>query len=181
LRGGANSNMVGGGAGLGNLVQACLSDGILLQDNTTSHNTIQGNTVGGDGGLQNGGGGIHLSDANHNLIGAGGLGGAIARGVSEAGAKVFLADLDLPAAEKVARSIRKKKKRPCRACRMDILNPAQINEAMLFSRQSFGGMDVAINCIGINIRKLGNKKLFYFYATSLYPNELTYCNCINSI
>ncbi len=33
--------------------------------------------------------------------------------------------------------------------------------------------------IGFNIRKLGFKKAFYFYATSLRPNELTYCNCLN--
>ncbi len=86
------------------------------------------------------------------IAGAGGLGSAIARGVSEAGGKVLLADLDLAAAEKVARTIQKKK-RPCRACKMDILNPAQITQAMRLSRQSFGGMDVAINCTGINIRK----------------------------
>jgi NAD(P)-dependent dehydrogenase (short-subunit alcohol dehydrogenase family) len=86
------------------------------------------------------------------VAGAGGVGSAIARGVSEAGAKVFLADLDLAAAVKVARTIQKKK-RPCRAYQMDILNPAQITQAMRCSRQSFGGMDAAINCIGINIRK----------------------------
>ncbi len=86
------------------------------------------------------------------VAGAGGVGSAIARGVSEAGAKVFLADLDLAAAVKVARTIQKKK-RPCRAYKMDILNPTQITQAMRCSRQSFGGMDAAINCIGINIRK----------------------------
>jgi len=86
------------------------------------------------------------------IAGAGGLGRAIARGVSEAGAKVFLADLDGAAAEKAARTIQKKK-RPCQAGKMDILNPAQISQAMRFSRQCFGGMDVAINCTGINIRK----------------------------
>jgi len=86
------------------------------------------------------------------IAGAGGIGSAIARGVSEAGGKVLLADLDLAAAEKVARTIQKKK-RPCRACKMDILNPTQITRATRFCRQSFGGMDVAINCTGINIRK----------------------------
>ena len=59
------------------------------------------------------------------IAGAGGVGSAIARGVSEAEAKVFLADLDLAAAEKVARTLQKRK-RPCRAYKMDILNPAQI-------------------------------------------------------
>ena len=33
--------------------------------------------------------------------------------------------------------------------------------------------------IGINIRKLGIKKISYFYASSLRPRELTYCNCLN--
>ncbi len=33
--------------------------------------------------------------------------------------------------------------------------------------------------LGFNIRRLGFKKTFYFYATSLRPNELTYCNCLN--
>jgi len=66
------------------------------------------------------------------IAGAGGIGSAIARGVSEAEAKVFLADLDLAAAEKVARTLQKKK-RPCRAYKMDILNPAQILIGTRFS------------------------------------------------
>jgi len=66
------------------------------------------------------------------IAGAGGVGSAIARGVSEAEAKVFLADLDLAAAEKVARTLQKKK-RPCRAYKMDILNPAQILIGTRFS------------------------------------------------
>ena len=98
------------------------------------------------------GGNFRLDGKTVFIAGAGGLGGAIARGVSEAGAKVFLADLDLAAAEKVARAIRKKK-RPCRAYGMDILNPAQITEAMRCGRRSLGGMDVALNCTGVNIRK----------------------------
>jgi len=98
------------------------------------------------------GGNFRLDGKGVFIAGAGGLGGAIARGVSEAGAKVFLADLDLAAAEKVAGAIRKKK-RPCQAYGMDILNPAQITEAMRCGRRSLGGMDVALNCTGVNIRK----------------------------
>ena len=86
------------------------------------------------------------------IAGAGGLGSAIARGVSEAGARVLLADLDLAAAKRVARTIQKKKG-SCSACKMDILKPVQITRATRFCRQSLGGMDVAINCTGINIRK----------------------------
>ncbi len=33
--------------------------------------------------------------------------------------------------------------------------------------------------IGFNIRKLRTRGLYYFYASSLRPNELTYCNCLN--
>ena len=33
--------------------------------------------------------------------------------------------------------------------------------------------------IGFNVHRLGFKKAFYFYASSLLPNELTYCNCLN--
>jgi len=33
--------------------------------------------------------------------------------------------------------------------------------------------------IGFNIRRLGIKKVYYFFASSLRPNELTYCNCLN--
>ena len=42
------------------------------------------------------------------IAGAGRVGSAIVRGVSEVGAKAFLADLDLAAAEKVARTLQKK-------------------------------------------------------------------------
>jgi 2-deoxy-D-gluconate 3-dehydrogenase len=86
------------------------------------------------------------------IAGAGGLGSAIARGVSEAGARVLLADLDLAAAKRVAKTIQKKK-RSCSACEMDILNPVEITRATRLCRQSLGGTDVAINCTGINIRK----------------------------
>jgi 2-deoxy-D-gluconate 3-dehydrogenase len=98
------------------------------------------------------GGSFRLDGKAVFIAGAGGIGSAIARGASEAGAKVFLADLDLAAAEKVARTIQKKK-RSCRVYKMDILNPAQITQAMRCSRQTLGGMDAAINCTGINIRK----------------------------
>ncbi len=86
------------------------------------------------------------------IAGAGGLGSSIARGVSEAGASVLLADLDLAAAKRVARSIQKRK-HSCSAFRMDILKPVQITRATRFCGQNLGGMDVAINCTGINIRK----------------------------
>ena len=41
------------------------------------------------------------------------------------------------------------------------------------------GTDPELVRIGFNLRRLGFKKAFYFYASSLRPNELTYCNCLN--
>jgi 2-dehydro-3-deoxy-D-gluconate 5-dehydrogenase len=86
------------------------------------------------------------------IAGVGGLGSFIARGVSEAGGKVVVADVDVRAAEKLAKSIQKEK-RPCHACAMNILKPAEIDQAMGLVRRQYGKMDVAINCAGINIRK----------------------------
>ncbi|MFX0141661.1 MAG: FAD-dependent oxidoreductase [Candidatus Hodarchaeota archaeon] len=42
-----------------------------------------------------------------------------------------------------------------------------------------GGTKPELVRIGFNIRRLGFKKAFYFFASSLRPNELTYCNCLN--
>jgi len=42
-----------------------------------------------------------------------------------------------------------------------------------------GGTNPELVRIGFNIRRAGFKKAFYFYASSLRPNELTYCNCLN--
>ena len=42
-----------------------------------------------------------------------------------------------------------------------------------------GGTEPELVRIGFNIRKLGFKKAFEFYASSIRPNELTYCNSLN--
>ncbi len=42
-----------------------------------------------------------------------------------------------------------------------------------------GGSKPELVRLKFNIRKLGFKKAYFFYAASLCPNELTYCNCIN--
>jgi 2-deoxy-D-gluconate 3-dehydrogenase len=86
------------------------------------------------------------------IAGIGSLGRVIAQGVSDAGAKVVVADSDLSAAEKVAKNIRNKN-RPCQFCKMDILNPSEITQAIGFVQQNSGRVNVAINCVGINIRK----------------------------
>ena len=42
-----------------------------------------------------------------------------------------------------------------------------------------GGSKPELVRLKFKIRKLGFKKAYFFYAASLCPNELTYCNCIN--
>ena len=42
-----------------------------------------------------------------------------------------------------------------------------------------GGIEPELIRLRFNIRKLGFKKAYFFYAASLRPNELTYCNCLN--
>ncbi len=86
------------------------------------------------------------------MAGAGGLGNRIAHGLSDAGARLVLADLDFAAARKVADSIQQKKGE-CIAYPMNIMNPAEIRRGMELVRKRFGRMDVALNGVGINIRK----------------------------
>jgi len=86
------------------------------------------------------------------LGGAGGLGSVIAHGLADAGARLVVADMNEEAAQSVAQAVRRRKG-DCIACRMNILNPAEIGEAMKMVQKCFGRMDVALNGIGINIRK----------------------------
>jgi len=95
---------------------------------------------------------LRLDGQSILVAGAGGLGHEIAHGLSAAGAKLVLADLDFAAAKKVAKSIQQKKGE-CLACPMNILNPAEILQAMKLVQERFGRMDVAFNGVGINIRK----------------------------
>ena len=51
--------------------------------------------------------------------------------------------------------------------------------AMLGHAVKPGSNELDLVRIGFNIRKLRVRGLHYFYASSLRPNELTYCNCLN--
>jgi 2-deoxy-D-gluconate 3-dehydrogenase len=86
------------------------------------------------------------------IAGIGGLGSAIAQAVSRTGANVLLADIDLMAAKKIAKIIQKERKQ-CELYKMNILNPAEIGQAIKYAQRIFGSLDVAINCVGVNIRK----------------------------
>jgi NAD(P)-dependent dehydrogenase (short-subunit alcohol dehydrogenase family) len=86
------------------------------------------------------------------VAGAGDLGRVIAQGMADAGALTVVADLSGPAAE-AAREIIQEDGRPCYACQMDIGRLADIDHAVQFVRKKYHKIDVAVNCVGINIRK----------------------------
>lgn len=86
------------------------------------------------------------------MAGTGGLGSIIAQGLADAGAHLVVADMNEKAAQRVAKTIQSPR-HPCFSCRMDILNPGEIMQAMNLVRERFGRMDVAFNGVGINIRK----------------------------
>lgn len=86
------------------------------------------------------------------IAGVGDLGRVIARGMADAGALTVVADVSRSAAEST-RKIIQKDGRVCYACKMDIGRSEEIDRAIQFVRKQYGKIDVAVNCVGINIRK----------------------------
>ena len=83
------------------------------------------------------------------VTGAGsGIGEAIAREISARGGYVVVADLDQPAAERVAEALCTEAGN-ARAIRTDVADPAAVEAMVQFAVESFGGLDVAINNAGI--------------------------------
>ncbi len=74
--------------------------------------------------------------------GGGGIGGAIARALAEAGRRVAVADLDLARAEAVARQ--------CggHAVRLDVCDPASVDAAVASARAALGPLEICVNCAG---------------------------------
>jgi 2-hydroxycyclohexanecarboxyl-CoA dehydrogenase len=74
--------------------------------------------------------------------GGGGIGGAIARALGEAGRRVAVADLDLARAEAVARQ--------CggHAVRLDVCDPASVDEALASARRALGPLEICVSCAG---------------------------------
>lgn len=76
--------------------------------------------------------------------GAGGIGKASASLLSEAGARVIIADINLSGAEEVAAGLR-----DAAALRCDLADPANVAEMCAKIEAEFGGVDVLFNNAGI--------------------------------
>lgn len=82
---------------------------------------------------------------------AGALGGAMARGLAQAGAHVVVADLDGPGAEKLAAELRAHGVRAL-AVKTDVTDATQVQALVERTVAEFGRIDILLNCAG-NIRR----------------------------
>lgn len=83
------------------------------------------------------------------VTGAGsGIGEACARAFSERGARVVLADFNMPAAEGVAKSIAASGG-TASTVKVDVGDPASVEAMVQFAVKTYGGLDVAVNNAGI--------------------------------
>lgn len=80
--------------------------------------------------------------------GGSGLGRAIALGLAEAGAAVVVSDLNLPAAEAVAREIQAQGGRGL-ALRTDVARKSEVEELVRVAAEQLGGLDFAFNNAGM--------------------------------
>lgn len=84
--------------------------------------------------------------------GAVGFGRAFAKALCREGARVALADIDLPAAEQTAAQLRAEGHRAL-AVRCDVADEAAVNQAVAEAVSHFGGIDVLINNAGKHLTK----------------------------
>jgi NAD(P)-dependent dehydrogenase (short-subunit alcohol dehydrogenase family) len=76
---------------------------------------------------------------------ANGIGSAIAKRLSECGACVTIADIDVANAERVAASLPR-----ALACQVDIRDEAAIDRAVAATVEKFGKLDILVNNAGVN-------------------------------
>jgi NAD(P)-dependent dehydrogenase (short-subunit alcohol dehydrogenase family) len=77
--------------------------------------------------------------------GANGIGRAIARRLSESGAAVAIADIDIEGAERLAAELPR-----AIACRVDIRRESEIDAAVEATLAAFGSLDILVNNAGVN-------------------------------
>lgn len=87
------------------------------------------------------------------VVGAGGLGTAIAAGLADHGARIALADLDQEAAKRVAQTCSRRNVQPPIAANIDLTKPAVVRAVVKAIEEKAGKIDILINAAGINIRK----------------------------
>lgn len=88
--------------------------------------------------------------------GAGGIGEALGHGLAEYGAKVVVADVDLPKAEQVAQDIQAKYKgSDATAFKFDITDEKSVAALRDKVVSKFGTVDILVNSQGVNVKKMG--------------------------
>ncbi len=94
-----------------------------------------------------------LRDRVALVVGAGGLGAAIAAGLADYGARVAVADLDHLTAKRVARTCARRNVQPPIAATIDVTKPAVVRAVVKAIEEKAGKIDILVNAAGINIRK----------------------------
>jgi NAD(P)-dependent dehydrogenase (short-subunit alcohol dehydrogenase family) len=84
--------------------------------------------------------------------GASGLGAAIAGGLAQRGAQLAIADLDLPGAEQVVKSI-EDKGGAASAWRVDVSQHGEVEDCVAAVTDATGGIDVLVVSAGIGLRR----------------------------
>lgn len=94
-----------------------------------------------------------LTDQVAVVVGAGGLGSAIACALADHGARLAVADRDIEAAKRLAQSCLRPGRPGPIALVLDITNPAQARAAVQAVEQTTGKIDILVNAAGIQIGK----------------------------
>jgi gluconate 5-dehydrogenase len=85
--------------------------------------------------------------------GAGGIGSALARGMSQYGAKVVVASRDLDALNRVTEEIHSQTGGEVKAFQVDVTNEGSMVRLVKEVLSGFGSADILINAMGLNIKR----------------------------
>lgn len=85
--------------------------------------------------------------------GGGGIGGAIAHGLADHGARVVVADLDVDAARAVAQGCARPSLAGALAVQLDVTNVELVRKVVTAVEAEAGRIDILVNSAGINIRR----------------------------
>ena len=85
--------------------------------------------------------------------GAGGIGGALGHGLAEYGARVVIADMDLPGEEHMAQDLQSKHKSEAAAIKFDITGEKSVAQLAEQVVAKFGTVDILVNSQGINTKR----------------------------
>jgi len=94
-----------------------------------------------------------LTDQVAVVVGAGGIGSAIAAALADHGARIAVADRDIDAAKRLAQACLRPGRPGPIALILDITNPAQAKAAVQAVEQTTGKIDILVNAAGIQIGK----------------------------